>query len=137
MLFLDDGDGAIDGAAHAACQPHDVALAVADGGDAVQGAGDAGAVVGVELADLLDHVLDLACRDLRLAQHHLAVRVAGSGHAPQVEDHLQQVVAPPDCLHGGADVGGKDGHEGVQVVCDVIVQGITHHRKGESPSCKK
>ena len=56
---LDDVDGAVDGAPDAQRQPHDVPAPVADGGDAVQCALDAGAVVRVELTDAFVDVGDL------------------------------------------------------------------------------
>ena len=51
---LDDIGRAVHGAPHPAGQADDVAAPVADGRDAVQGALQAGAVVGVEIADALD-----------------------------------------------------------------------------------
>jgi hypothetical protein len=52
-------------APHAARQPHHAAAAVADCADAVQRAGDAGAVVGAERADGRGRGLELLARDLR------------------------------------------------------------------------
>ena len=75
---LDDVDRAVDRPADAAGQADDVPAAVADGGDAVQRALDAGAVVGVELADARDDVVDVLAGDLALEQHLLADR----GSAP-------------------------------------------------------
>ena len=60
---FDDGDGAVDGAADAAGEADHVAPAVADAGDAVEGALDARAVVAAELADAGDHVVELGARD--------------------------------------------------------------------------
>ena len=56
---LDDIGGAIHRPAHPAGQADDVAAPVADGRNAVQGALQAGAVVGVEIANALDHVIDI------------------------------------------------------------------------------
>ena len=89
---FDDVDGAVHGAAHAAGEADHVAAPVADAADAVQRALHAGAVVGVEVADAGDDVVEVGLVDLFVRQHHLAVGVAGRGHAPQVEDHFQQFV---------------------------------------------
>ena len=62
---LDDLDGAEDGPPDAAGEAHDLAVAVADGADAVQRALDAGAVVLAEGAHVVDDVLDVARLDLR------------------------------------------------------------------------
>ena len=56
---LDDVDRAVDRAAHAARQAHDVPAPVANGGDAVQRALHAGAIVRVELADARHHQIDV------------------------------------------------------------------------------
>src|SRR5690606_38930115 len=62
---LDQVDRAEDGAADSQCQADDVAFAVAYRRDAVQRALDAGPVVGAELTDRVDDVVDL------LAGHRL------------------------------------------------------------------
>ena len=66
---LDDVDGAVDGAPDAASQPDHIALAVADGRDAMQRAFDAGPVVLAKIAHVLDHHLQVGQGDLVLAQH--------------------------------------------------------------------
>ena len=60
---LDDIDGAVDGATDAAGEPDDMPAAVADGGDAVQGAFEPGAVIGVQIADARYDVVDLLAGD--------------------------------------------------------------------------
>ena len=60
---FDDADRAVDGAADAAGEADDLAAAVADAGDAVERALDAGAVVVAELADVVDHELDVVFGD--------------------------------------------------------------------------
>src|SRR5450756_2613041 len=55
---LDDADRPEAGAANAAGQPDDAALAVADAGDAVELTLGAGAVVARKLADAGEHVFD-------------------------------------------------------------------------------
>ena len=65
---LQDVDHPVDGAADPHRQADDAALAVADAGDAVQGALDAGPVVAGELADALDHEVQVLLADLALAQ---------------------------------------------------------------------
>ena len=66
---LDDLDRAVNGTPDAASQPDHIALAVADGRNAMQGAFDAGAVVLAEVAHVLDHHLQICQGDLVLAQH--------------------------------------------------------------------
>ena len=88
---LDDVDRAVDGAPDAAGQADHIALAVADGRDAMQRALDAGAVVLAEIAHVLDHHLQVGQRDLVLAQHHLAVAKARLRQAAQVHHDFEQV----------------------------------------------
>ena len=68
----DDVDRAEDGPADAAGQADHLAGPIADGGDAVQGALDAGAVVVAEGADALDDVGDVGLDDLAVEEHLLA-----------------------------------------------------------------
>ncbi len=123
---LDDVHRAVHGAAHAQRQTHNVGAPVADGGDAVQRALDAGAVVGVELARAVVHVVDLGPRHLDLAQSDLAVHKARRRHAPQVQDDLQQVFAVVRLLHGRPDICRQNIQEGLQVVGDLqLGHGVT------------
>ena len=88
--ILDDLDGAEDGTADATGQTDHLAAAVADAGDTVQRAGNAGAVVVVKRADTVNHLVDLDTTDFAVAQHALAIDITGSGHAAQVHHDLQQ-----------------------------------------------
>ena len=90
--LFDRGDRAEDGAADAAGEADDAPAAVADAGDAVQRALDAGAVVFAELADARDHVIDVALGYLALAEHDLAVGEARLRQPAEVHDDLQQLV---------------------------------------------
>ncbi len=85
----------------------------------MQGALDAGAVVGVELADALHHMVQLGVRDLFVDQHHLALDVTRRGHTAQVEDDLKQVVVIVGLMHGRDNLLGQDAEQGVEVVCDL------------------
>jgi hypothetical protein len=64
---LDDGNGTVDSAAYPAGEADDVSLPVAYGCDAVEGAGNASPVVGVELSYSADDVLDFVLGDLRVS----------------------------------------------------------------------
>ena len=78
---LHDLDRAIDGAADAARQANHLAAPVADAGDAVQRAGDAGAVVVVEIANAIDDLVDLDMADLALVQNTAALLPTASSSA--------------------------------------------------------
>ncbi len=116
---LDDIDGAVDGTADAQGEAHHRAAPVADGRDAMQGALNAGAVVGVKFAGTLIHEIDLGAGDLVPAEDHLSIHVTGSGHAPQVQDDLQQVIAVVGLFDRAADIFRKHRKQGFQVVCDL------------------
>ena len=91
---LDDLDRAEDGAADAAGQADDLAVAVADGGDAVERPLDAGAVVVAERADVVDDVLDVLFGDLALEQLGLAAAAeARLRRAAEVHHDLDHVRA--------------------------------------------
>ena len=65
---------------------------VADGGDAVQGAFETGAVISIHLANARDNIIYLGAGDLGFGERHLAIDEKRRGHAPEVEDDLEQVV---------------------------------------------
>ena len=111
----DHVDVARHGAAHAAGQPDHGALAVADGGDAVQRPLHARAVVAPKRAQLRLGVRQVLLRDLALAQElaAAAAQEARLGAAPQVEHHLQQVGALRVAHQRLADVGGQHLGRGV------------------------
>ena len=93
---LDNIDRAIDRPPYPAGEANNVAAPVADGRNAVQGAFQAGAVIRVELADALHHVVQVGVVDFDRGEHDLGIDKAGRGEAPQVQDHFQQVVAVID-----------------------------------------
>ena len=73
-------------------RPDDLAAPVADGGDAVEGPLDAGAVVLAERADVVDDVLDVRLGDLALEQDLLAAAAeARLRAAPEVHHDLDDV----------------------------------------------
>src|SRR5205807_2085984 len=86
---LDDVDGSGDGTAHATREANDLALAIADGADAVQRSLDAGAVVVPEVTDVLRHVLDVGVSDIGRVEERLAVGEARLRLATEVENDLQ------------------------------------------------
>ena len=89
---VDDLDGAEDGPSDARGEADDFALAVADGGDAVEGALDAGAVILAEVADALGDELEVVGGDVAALDHHLAVEETGGGGTAEVEDDFEQLV---------------------------------------------
>ncbi len=82
----------------------------------MQRALDAGAVVGIELAGALIHVIDLGPRHFRVAQGDLALHIARSGHAAQVQDDFEQVLAVVRFFHRAADIRGENFEQGFEVV---------------------
>ena len=119
---LDRRDRAEDGAADAAGEADDAPAAVADAGDAVQRALDAGAVVLAELADARDDVVDVALRDLALAEHDLAAGEAGLRQAAEVHDDLEQLVLVGAVAQRVADVRRQRVEQQVEVVGDGSAQ---------------
>ena len=87
---LDDVDRAEDGPSHAAGQPDDFRLAVANGRDAVQGALDTRAVVFPEIPDAMHDKIELRGGDFGLAQIGLVIGVTRLGLASEVEHDFQQ-----------------------------------------------
>ena len=89
---LDQRDRAGDGAADAHGEADDFALSVAQAGDAVQGARDAGAVVVAELAQVAHDLFQLGGGDLGVGQFEFALAVARARPAAEVEHDFQQGV---------------------------------------------
>ena len=108
---LDDVDGPGHRPADAAGEAHDGPGAVADGADAMQGALDPGAVVIAEIADALDHVLDVGVGDRHPVEDDLAVDEARLGLAAEVEHHLEQVPAVGRGRLGGQSHTRREGLE--------------------------
>ena len=102
---FDDLDRAVDGPAHAAGQADDAPFAVADGGDAVQRARDAGPVVIAEIADAGDHVIYLWLGDVPVTQRHFMVKKPGFRLSSQIQNHFQKLCALVGCSQGRLDVG--------------------------------
>ena len=79
---------AIHRAPHAARQPDDFSLPVANGRDAVQRALDAGTVVRIKLAQAGHHCLNVCDGQLGFCKLHLAAQVTRCRHAPHIHHHL-------------------------------------------------
>ena len=86
----DDLPGARHRAAHAHGQADDASGSVADRGDTVERALDAGAVVVAELADVVRHMVEVRRRDRMVGQQDFASRHARLRLAAKVEHDLQQ-----------------------------------------------
>ena len=96
--------GAGDCAACAHGQPDDAPRPVADRGDAMQRALDAGAVVVAELADVVGDVLQVGGRNGMVCEQYLASRHASLGLAAQVEDDLEQLARVDALVQGPCQV---------------------------------
>ncbi len=89
----------------AAGEAHDLAAAVADGTDAVEGSLDAGAVVLAERADVVDDVLDVVRPDLTIEQDLLATTTeARLRAAAKVHHHLDDAAHVIELTHALADL---------------------------------
>ena len=99
-------------------RPTTSSLAVPDGGDAVEGALDAGAVVRGEHAQLLDHVVDLFDPDRIAAQLHHFVREARLRRAAEVHYDLDQIFRRP-AAQRTPDALRQDGEEEGKIVWDI------------------
>jgi hypothetical protein len=118
----DGVDGAGDGAADPQGEPDDVALAVADRRDAVEGPLDAGAVVGPEGAQAREHPVELGAADGVAAELERVADQPDLGQAPEIEDELDQRVTP-----GGRDLAGallerrgQKRDQPVELLCEVV-----------------
>jgi len=85
-------DGAVHGASHPAGEAHNVPAPVSDGRNAVQGALEPGAVVGVKFANVFHHKIQFFARHFTPAQFFFTVHKTGSWNATQVKDNFQQVI---------------------------------------------
>src|ERR1700737_4203408 len=108
---LDQVDRPGDCPTDAAGDPHDLALAVADGRYPVECPGDAGTVVVAKSADPLSHVLQVGARDGVRAEDYLGVGEASLGLASQVHADLQELVAAGHGVSGGVADGRRQGPE--------------------------
>src|SRR5690606_3085580 len=108
-------DGAIDGAANAGGEAHDVAATVADGGDAVQRASHTGAVIFVKFADTVDHGFDFSLGNFLFPQRNLAINVAGSGAASEIHYNLQELGIAANLFQALANAHRQDGQQRVQI----------------------
>src|SRR5690606_27871627 len=119
----DDVDGAKHGAPDAAGEADDGALAVADRGDAVQGALDAGPVVVAKLTDPAHHVVDVLPGHRFLAQVDETVGKAGFRAAPQVQHDLQELREVVHSDQNIPDIGRQHVQQLLQVVHDFLALG--------------
>src|SRR5439155_7572669 len=87
----DDLAGAGDRPADTHRQANDSARAVANGGDAMQRAFDAGPIVVAKLTDVVGHVVEVGRRDRMVRQQDLATWDARLWLAAEVQDDLQEL----------------------------------------------
>ena len=113
---VDDLDRPVHGPPDAAGQPDDLAVAVADGADAVERPLDAGAVVVAERADVLDDEGDVGLVDLALEERHLRIREARLRPPAEVHDDLDEGGPVRQGMDGGDDLGRQGREQRVEVV---------------------
>ncbi len=95
----------------------DVARAVADGADAVQGALDTGTVVIPEQSDMFGDVFDFRVADVGRVEDRLPVGEPRLGLAAEVEHHLEEVASSlRETLRGGGDTGRKRRKEQIELL---------------------
>jgi len=80
---------------------------------------DTGAVVGAEVADAADDMLQVLRRGFRVAQIGFLVRKARFGQAAQVHNDLDQIGDVVRLLQGALKVSRQDVKQQVQVVGDL------------------
>ena len=99
-------------------------LAVADRGDAVEGALDARPVVSCELAYPGDDKRDIVLVDFLAADDDFAAGEASLGRTAEVDDDLKQFAESRLLPQGFPDVGGEYVQESVQIVGYYLSQGL-------------
>jgi len=118
---FDDADGAVDGAPNAAGDTDDLAPPVADAGDAVEGALDAGAVIEAEFADVVDDVEEVVLGDFLVGEDDFAAGVASLGQAAEVHDDFEEAGAALGLAQDVADAGGQGIKKKIEVVGDDLL----------------
>jgi len=113
---MDDLDRTEHGPADAAGQPDDLAVAVADGADAMERPLDAGAIVVAERPDMLDDERDVRLDDLALQQAHLRIGEAGLGPAPEVHDDLDEGGPIREGVDRRHDLGRQRSEQSIEIV---------------------
>ena len=79
---------------------------------------DACAVVRVESANALDHVIEFGASQFRARKHNFILDKARGGNASEVEDDFEEQVTVIRLFDRVTDVRGKHVEEGVEVVGD-------------------
>ena len=74
---------------------------------------DTGAVIRVEIADAFHHMIELGTGELLVAQNDFILYKARRGHASEIENDFEQIVAVIRLFHGMADVRGEHVEQGV------------------------
>ena len=88
--IADDRDRAVDRAADAAGETDDLARSIADRGDAMQRALDAGAIVVAEMTDALSDEPKVLASDVDLAEIDLFFLKSSFGRATKIQHDLDQ-----------------------------------------------
>jgi hypothetical protein len=114
--ILNDIHRAINSPPDPAGQTDNMPAPVAQAGDAMQGAFETGAVIGIKLTDPLDHVVQFGTRDFLIDQDLFALNIARRWDAPQVQDDLQQVIVIIGFVDGFDDIPGQYTQQGIQVI---------------------
>ena len=133
----DDVDRSVHRPSHAQGQADDVPAAVANAGNSMQRTLDPSPIVGGELAELSDDVVDLSLSYFALAKDNFSIQEPGFGHPAQIQDDLEQIISVVLCTDCPADLGRQDRQQGIQIVGYVVLHpllniGPVHRRAGLS-----
>ena len=107
---------AVNGPAHPAGEANDLASAVANGADAMQGALDPGPVIAAKGPQLLNHGAQIPALDHRRTQGQGPAGVAGLRDAAQIEHHFQQLIAGLGRCQGQAHGLGQQLQQAIEVI---------------------
>jgi hypothetical protein len=115
---FDDADRAEYRPADARGETNDPALTIADAGDAVECALDAGAVVGGEVTDAGD-VFEVLLQYFAVAEQHLFPRVSGFGATSEIEDDFEKLEVVRAVAETFGDLRRENVDEEFEIVCDI------------------
>jgi hypothetical protein len=130
----DDGDGAVHGAADAAGEAHDFASAIANGGNTMEGALNAGAVVVAEHADATGDKGQVVAGDIDVGEIDFLELETSFGWSAKVEHDLNQrtvFALPLQVDDAVGDVQRQDREQVFEVIGDCVFRRLHRFRFGE------
>ncbi|HRO92278.1 MAG TPA: hypothetical protein PLC06_17385, partial [Promineifilum sp.] len=92
---------------HAASQADNLAMAIANAGDAVQCARNTGPIIIVKVTNAIDNLRNLLVRNFGIPQDALTIDVSGGGQTAEIHDDLKQLVLTAGLLHRHANTAGQ------------------------------